>query len=53
MTDKERVERTEALLARSTTAVTKPVWVACDGWLRLGRGDMARMLDDLGIPTRA
>lgn len=51
MTDLERIERTKALLARPTTVVTRPVWIGCDGYLRLSRGDMRQMLEDLGFRT--
>jgi hypothetical protein len=48
------VESIKALLARQTTVVTRPVWIGCDGWLRVGRTEgMVTMLDDLGIRTSA
>lgn len=53
MSDRERIERTKALLAHPTTVVTVPCWIGCDGWLRLGRGDMRQMLEDLGHRTSA
>ncbi len=54
LTTKERIQRKEVLLARPTTVVTRPVWIDCEGWLRIGRtGDMVQMLEDIGVPTRA
>jgi hypothetical protein len=48
------VESTKVLLARATTVVTRPVWIGCDGWLRIGRTEgMVTMLDDLNIRSRA
>ena len=48
MTDRERIERAKHLLLRAQ--ITRPVWIGCDGWLRIGRtDDMVCMLDDLGI----
>jgi hypothetical protein len=54
MTSRDRLARTAALLAHPLTVVTRPVWIGCDGWLRIGRtGDMVQMMDDIGVQTRA
>lgn len=49
LTNTERAERAKVTMRKAT----RPVWLGDDGWLRIGRGDMRQMLEDLGYPTSA
>lgn len=50
MTTLERIARAKAI----TPQATRPVWIGCDGWLRIAHtDDMIQMLIDLGYRTTA